>query len=70
MAEIITKQAEARENIIKQQPLMSTDDSLKRNYDLGVIFGMRLFLKLPATLQEIAKEDFDSQLEEERKNVN
>lgn len=50
--------------------MASIDEAIQRNFDIGIVAGMRLAIQLPGKLCELQREAFNQKLAEERANGN
>jgi len=46
--------------------MATTDEALQRNFEIGIVAGMRLATRLPETLCDLEREAFNQKLNEER----
>lgn len=69
LVEVLGKQCVSREASYVKTPITDMEAAFRRNYEMGVVAGIRLSIAFPTTLERIAKEEFDKLIEEEQGNV-
>jgi len=55
---------------MKAKPMASVDEAIQRNFEIGIVAGMRLAIQLPGKMAELERETFNQKLAEERAGGN